>query len=576
MEKRKLNLLYSLVILISFSALIHGKSTEISENTDTQIQSTEDKDKNDLLAESSLLSSDIKTSYPNEYLSKASLITISSGDFQQESSISTSRSIIGTSEEVTPFISEKIESTIFYKDTDDTIIKSTINDITDIKTEIKESTENKIETTFPSHDEIIISIPSSINPSPSISNNEKTDFSDDILSTEPSYATENKIETTFPSHDEIITSIPSSINPSPSISNNEKTDFSDVSTEPVTNINKSTEPSYFPSNQETTNNLIPEKESTVFNTGEKSFDTKSISTGELIPTSTNEISIPTTNVPSSIPPIPTTVTNTGVIVDDDTSLVLIGFSHLKKYDFNISFIIHFSQMKGKIYSKNLNFPVQISYKRFLRLLERQEANCTYIGQLNQKISYFCEVQTETQNIDNIKIIPDFNFILQKPLVSISPLSTIYMDNIEKVGEESDNLLNSNLYILSHSQIQDEKNKSFTVSGTINGAKPKFQKNNIHLIANIESQNSTSETELICDIIDIIGDKYTLRCKGEKNKTYIIQNSISIIEDEILLINFDKDEVSKITIIIYESPREGLSTGGVIAIIIITIFFGYFI
>ena len=52
---------------------------------------------------------------------------------------------------------------------------------------------------------------------------------------------------------------------------------------------------------------------------------------------------------------------------------MLGFSHFKKYDFNISFLTHFAYLKGKIYSKNLKYPVQISYQRFLRVLENHEA-----------------------------------------------------------------------------------------------------------------------------------------------------------------------------------------------------------
>ena len=152
-----------------------------------------------------------------------------------------------------------------------------------------------------------------------------------------------------------------------------------------------------------------------------------------------------------------------------------------------------------------------------------------------------------------------------------------MDNIEKVNGELDILLNSNLYILNHSQIKDEKNESFTISGIINKPKPNFKKIQLNLKINVEYQNKISQTELNCNIIDIVNDKYTLRCKGEKKRTYILQHSTSFIGDEILLINFDKDEVSRITISgISGTNVEGLSTGGVIAIIIIIIFFGMYI
>ena len=340
------------------------------------------------------------------------------------------------------------------------------------------------------------------------------------------------------------------------------------------------------SSEDVSNNYFPEKESSIPSIEEKLFNTTEfiiepstyletpssiINTTNFIYNDTNLATIPTTITtipPSTIPDI---------IPNVDTSLVLLGFSHFKKYDFNISFLTHFAYLKGKIYSKNLKYPVQISYQRFLRVLENHEANCTKAREFNEKISYLCDVKIENQKMDNIKIIPDFNFILDKPLVFISPLSAIYMDNIEKVERKLDILLNSNLYILNHSQIKDEKNESFTISGIINKPKPNFKKIQLNLKINVEYQNKISQTELNCNIIDVVDDKYTLRCKGEKKRTYILQHSTSFIGDEILLINFDKDEVSRITISgISGTNVEGLSTGGVIAIIIIIIFFGMYI
>ena len=68
-----------------------------------------------------------------------------------------------------------------------------------------------------------------------------------------------------------------------------------------------------------------------------------------------------------------------------------------------------------------------------------------------------------------------------------------------------------------------------------------------------------------------------------NKKYSLQNAISVIGDEILLINFDD---TKNSIITFNSPEnadketskiaEKMGGGAVLAIIIILIFFGYFI
>ena len=92
-----------------------------------------------------------------------------------------------------------------------------------------------------------------------------------------------------------------------------------------------------------------------------------------------------------------------------------------------------------------------------------------------------------------------------------------------------------------------------------------------MTANIENKNENLETEINCNVIDINNNNYTIQCKLNDNKNYTLQNALSIIEDEILLINFDKYDDSRVNF-----PDEKMSPGSVLAIIIILIFFGYFI
>ena len=307
-------------------------------------------------------------------------------------------------------------------------------------------------------------------------------------------------------------------------------------------------PSVYPTNTEDTKN-IP---STLFNSF--TFSTILSTPIYLIPNKTNLTTIPDTIQPTTLV---------------DASLVLLGFSDYNKFNLSFSFYIYFSILEGNIYSNYLRFPIQITYNTNLRLLQNQEANCTLRGRANQKVTYLCEVRTQTQNINNIKIIQEFNFISQKPSVSISPLARKYINNIQTVGSQLD--INSNLYILRKSLINKGKNKIFNISGIINEPLPKFQKIYLVLTANIENKNENLETEINCNVIDINNNNYTIQCKLNDNKNYTLQNALSIIEDEILLINFDKYDDSRVNF-----PDEKMSPGSVLAIIIILIFFGYFI
>ena len=308
-----------------------------------------------------------------------------------------------------------------------------------------------------------------------------------------------------------------------------------------------------------TNKIIQTNENTYLN-----FN-NSVNLSTILTTSTNKLDdekIPTTiiKIKNSTMVIDNTIKATEII-NKDISLVLLGFSNYNKYDSYFSFYTYFGVLEGYIYSNNLKFPVQITYSS------------------NQKISYLCEVKTETQNINNIKIIPEFNFILQTPSVVISPIANTYINNIQNLENQLE--INSNLYILRHATIYKGVDYTFNISGIINEPLPKFQKVDLVLTVNIENENK--ETKINCNVIDINNINYIIQCKVNDNKNYTLQNGISIIGDEILLINFD--DIKNSTITFNSSENKDVETskisakmggGSVLAIILILIFFGYFI
>ena len=301
-----------------------------------------------------------------------------------------------------------------------------------------------------------------------------------------------------------------------------------------------------------------------------SFNTISTTYPNMINTEANFTNTPTETTP------PTIKLNVKI------NVVLIGFSHLKQSNSYISFYIYFICKEECSLSDNLYFSVQINYdnNKFLRLLESENkvANCYKHDLQNKKISYICSTEVNNQNINSIKINPDFNFISQESNVEISPFASDYTDNIIKIGNQFDFLLNSNLYILSHSKLNAENNKKiFNISGEINEPNAKFQKNELSLMAYIESKEGNEEkTQLNCKIIDVIINNYILQCEANEYGNYSLFNAISNIENDILFINFDNIADSKISIPPPNSNVGGLNAVSVIAIIIILIFFGYFI
>ena len=410
-----------------------------------------------------------------------------------------------------------------------------------------ENTDNSFSST-PTNDK---SYPSeNIKDFTSNSSNPSTDFDLKDSSDLPTIITTSINPTNYGKIPTIPTTIPNTYNPNTTTATNDKS-------YPSENI------TYFTSNSP--------NPSTDFDL-KYSSDLPTIITTSINPTNYEKIPTIPTTIPNTYNPNTTTATPT-TIPDNNPSLILVGFSHYK-YDSNISFYIYFSLKEGYIYSNNLKFPVEITYNTNLRLLQNNEAICNQKGIMNKKVIYYCEIKTENQNINNVKVIPEFNFNSQTANVTISSFANKYINNIQNIGNELNVLYDSNFYELTKSQINKGENRIFNITGIINEPQPKFQKISLVLTAIIENGNDKIETDINCNIIDINKNNYILQCKVYDNKKYVLQNSLSIINDEILLINFD-DYNDSIVQFIYE-PDAGLDAASVIAIIIVIIFFGYFI
>ena len=579
MTQKNLNSIFELIILISFSSLIYGQILKNIEKTQTLIPPRKNKDLRELRSADTDFSSVIKTTNPTDFIPPTPEISTNDSEMTNKNlpSFKTVITSIPTETESNSNNPSFSDRTIF---TTTDLVKtsapsfSTQTYPTTLPSEKGNSTTNfseKKESTTIEHT------------NEEVSTKMTTPFTTEELTTQmqyPSTTEEVSTQMQYPSTTEELTT--QMLNPSTT------EELTTQMTTPFTTEELTTQkPSPFTTEEVSTQMPTPFTTENVTSINEPT---------EIISTYANftEYTTPSTNHPivstliynETFPTTPTipsinmsvieTIIQTTTEIYPDASLILLGFSHFKKFGSHFSFYIYFSSIKGSTYSKKLSFPVQITYNNFLRLLQNQEANCTKIGEFNQKITYECDILTGTQNTNKIKIIPDFTFISQNAIVTLSPLSTLYMDNIQTIGEQLDILLNSSLYILSHSKINNNKCKSFNISSVINGPKPKFNKSNIYLKANIEDKNITSETELSCNIVDIINDNYVLKCEVNEKKIYILQNAISIIDDEILLVNFDDYENSKLNCTNTEPPESPMGAGAVIAIIVITIFFSYLI
>ena len=303
-----------------------------------------------------------------------------------------------------------------------------------------------------------------------------------------------------------------------------------------------------------------------------------------IATTENEIIVPTTIINNKVPI--TTIIEEKKEEKEETSVVFLGCGKLVMKTASFTFIIYFVLVKNSIYAKNIIIAIVIIYNSYLRRLENHEAVCTLDEtNTNSIIGYKCNVQAPTANIRQIKLEDNFNFGSDNnmKLVGITPIAKLFMENLQEANDNYGNLLSSTntVYILDNSTLYQNETSHFGIYGILNGEKPKtITKNkNLTLMANIEFESENKTKEINCTVTDIKNDNYTLTCEATENLKYYFQSALSVIDDGLLLINFDVYKNENNLILDTENDKEisnfrfnynkskGLNGGTIVAIIL---------
>jgi hypothetical protein len=179
-----------------------------------------------------------------------------------------------------------------------------------------------------------------------------------------------------------------------------------------------------------------------------------------------------------------------------------------------------------------------------RLLKEIKANCTLdLIESDKKYRYYCNVTEETTNIKIIKLIPEFDFTTQDNVTytGSTPLAKMFMNNMKVLQNNTynDMLENSLVYLMDNSSFYRNQQFLFNIIGEIEDPQPKLENKNITLLINLENENDEkTEVEVQCNISNITRSNYILYCKS--NETFLgeLQNAISFIDNnDLLLLNF---------------------------------------
>ena len=214
--------------------------------------------------------------------------------------------------------------------------------------------------------------------------------------------------------------------------------------------------------------------------------------------------------------------------DEETHVVLLGFNQFEIFDAYFTFYLYLTAIKNFLYTKFILFPmIIIQNGNIRRLLKETKANCTLdLIESDINYRYYCNVTEDSNNIKEIKLIPEFDFTTQ--------------DNVTYKNNTYNNILeNSLVYIMDNSTLYRNHQFLFNITGEIEDPQPKLENKNITLMINLENEiDEKTEVEVQCNISNITRNNYILYCKS--NETFLgeLQNAISFIDNnDLLLLNF---------------------------------------
>ena len=266
--------------------------------------------------------------------------------------------------------------------------------------------------------------------------------------------------------------------------------------------------------------------------------------------------------------------------DDSISndIVLLGFNKYKLIPNSkkITFNIYFYSYEYFEFPEFLYLSASLIYNSQLRLLQNENNVECIKGEetLNYIEKYECGIAIEDSDIKSITLDDIIDFGADNNLI-ISPLALEHMNNLQNlqnINSYDDLFDNSTIFILQNTKLE-QSGKVFNVTGEMDDDPQLPIGKKITLL--VKSEKEKTKDEINCNVADNDITKYTLNCNIIDNTiNYNLNNSMSIMDNEILIINFEdgnsitnKSNTNKSNRKYYFKSSSGISSGAIVAIIL---------
>ena len=131
-----------------------------------------------------------------------------------------------------------------------------------------------------------------------------------------------------------------------------------------------------------------------------------------------------------------------------TEIVFLGYNDFHISKDLITFSTYFVPIQNELNSKEVRFPMVITYDKNMNSYIETEAICTMKeSNDSSKVQYLCEVHEDITNIKEVKIEPEFNLNSQNDveIIGVTPFARKFMNDIHSVDETNDIINKSYVY-----------------------------------------------------------------------------------------------------------------------------------
>ena len=221
---------------------------------------------------------------------------------------------------------------------------------------------------------------------------------------------------------------------------------------------------------------------------------------------------------------------------ENSDAIFLSVSHFRLRDSYLAFNAYFAPIKNYSIFPSMTFPIYIDYDTALKESDEFDIKCSLQElqtKADQKVSYRCETNSIKERIKLIKLIPNFNFIPNKKENLLNATNIAY-----NVIDRNISNKNVTIFVVHNTSFTKNSQNTFILNGRPSHEIPIYKYQNVILMT--EKKDGT-DVDIDCFIYQERILNYTLKCRADVTEEIVLDDSIGLIDDEILLLfNFNED------------------------------------